>query len=213
MVTIYATFYGWRRRSGPINIFCDVVVVRDDTGGSGPQPFSDLTDPRDNKSGMRVVSGVVVPFRNQPTLAFERVGGDLSICVDPRDSSTVFIAWTDNQPNTGYTLHVRNSQDRGITWSNDLRTISNAKNPALSINTDGKIGLLYQQLTQNRRWDTHIEFTNDDFTNVDDLLLVSVPSDVPAMKFLPYNGDYVRLLTVDKTFYGVFSASNAPDLS
>jgi hypothetical protein len=33
------------------------------------------------------------------------------------------------------------------------------------------------------------------------------------MDFLPYNGDYVQLLAVDKNFYGVFSANNTPDLT
>ena len=34
---------------------------------------------------------------------------------------------------------------------------------------------------------------------------------VPARDFLPYLGDYVRLLALRNDFYGVFSGSNLPD--
>jgi hypothetical protein len=109
------------------------------------------------------------------------------------------------------------SSDRGETWSQDLRTITNATNPALAIDKRGKVAFLYQALTEsapNQRWDTHAEFTTDDWrTPPLDAFLAKTPADKPVAAFLPYLGDYVHLMTVDRTFYGIFSANNAPDKS
>ena len=35
----------------------------------------------------------------------------------------------------------------------------------------------------------------------------------PPRQFLPYLGDYIRLLAVGNEYYGVFSGSNRPDLA
>jgi hypothetical protein len=40
-----------------------------------------------------------------------------------------------------------------------------------------------------------------------------MPAENPVAVFLPYLGDYVHLMAVDRTFYGIFSANNAPDNS
>ena len=142
------------------------------------------------------------------------MGGDPAIAVDPRDSKIVFVAWAD-QTNDQYTLHVRRSSDSGATWSNDLRTIPNAKNPGLALNSNGKVGFLYQQVALTDggpRWSTHLERTNDGFaTAPQDLVLANVPADRPQPTFLPYIGDYIHLMVVGKDFYGIFSANNTPD--
>src|SRR5205085_7032070 len=57
--TVYAAFYGWRSQSGsfPGNtlvVTTDVVVVRDDKGGTGAEAFQDLTDPADGQAGRLV---------------------------------------------------------------------------------------------------------------------------------------------------------------
>jgi len=144
----------------------------------------------------------------------ERLGGDLSIAVDPRDSSKVYIAWGDTQAGV-YTLHVRRSSDRGLNWSTaDLITISNGKNPALAVNNNGKVGFLYQQVTGtgvNLRWQTHFRSTNDDGVTWDDLLLATVPASTPAATGSPYLGDYIHLMAVGKDFYGIFCANNTPN--
>lgn len=211
--TVYGVFYGWRSVSGS-NYTTDVVVVRDDDWGSGGTPFTALTDPGDGLAGRRVVTGVIVPWINGPTFGQERfVSSNISIAVDPRDSSNVYVAWADLVGST-YTLHVRRSQDRGGTWSADLRTISSATNPALAVNVRGKVGFLYQQLTgtgTSQRWVTHLELTTSDWASVDDQVLATVPANAPAPTFLPYIGDYVHLLAVGKDFYGIFSANNTPN--
>jgi hypothetical protein len=103
-----------------------------------------------------------------------------------------------------------------LTWSADLRTITNATNPALAINDDGTVGFLYQQVTgteSQQRWVTHLERTDDGFATVQDLVLATVPANTPAVSFLPYIGDYVHLMAIGRDFYGIFSANNSPDLS
>jgi len=216
--TIYGIFYSWHAFNGTIAT-ADVIVVREDSWGTSPTPFNSLIDPPpplgDGKRGRRVAQNRSVPWA-MPGLGQERVGGDLSIAVDPQNSSTIYIAWADQVGANDYTLHINRSTDRGMTWSPDLRTITNAKNPALAINSLGTVGFLYQQLTgtaPNQRWETHVERTSNAFAAITDLLLATVPDGVPARVFFPYIGDYDHLMAVGSDFYGVFSANNTPDMA
>jgi hypothetical protein len=225
--TVYAAFYHWTARTGNFSpnatITADVVVVRDDAGGAGPTPYTALVDSGDGLAGVRVVQGRTVPWANTSQLNFgqERfVGSNLSLAVDPRNSSTVYVAWADRVGTSDYTLHIRRSLNRGATWSNDLRTITNATNPALAINSDGTVGFLYQQVIRFvtgpaviRFWVTRLERTDDGFTTIQDAVLATVPADTPAPSFLPYIGDYVHLMAVGRDFYGIFSANNTPDMA
>lgn len=209
--TVYATFYGWRSADVNLNITSDVVIVRDDDWASGASPFTALTDPSDNSAGRIIAAGV--QFRFNGTMGQERLGGDLSIAVDPNNSSVVYVGFCDVQAGV-YTLHVRRSTDRGVTWSADLRTIGSAKNPALAINAGGRVGLAYQQVAgtgTSQRWETHLETTTNAFTTISDFVLATVPANTPAPLFLPYIGDYMHMMAVGDTFYGVFSANNTPD--
>jgi len=214
--TVYAVFYGWRSRTGFNITSSDVVVVRDDNWGSGVNPFTALTDPSDSVAGRLVATGVHFTFN--AILGQERLGGDLTIAVDPLNSSNVYVAYCDVQGGV-YTLHVRQSTDRGVTWSAaDLRTIPNAKNPALAINSAGKVGLAYQQLTgvvagAAPRWETHLQLTTTAFTTFNDFVLATVPANTPAPLFLPYIGDYIHMMAAGTSFYGVFSANNTPDIA
>ena len=209
--TVYAIFYGWRSFSATGLVTTDVVVVRDDNWGSGATPFTALTDPGDGLAGIRVVTGV--QFTWNGTLGQERLGGDVAIAVDPANSAIVYIAYCDVQAGA-YTIHVRRSNDRGVTWSADLRTIPNAKNPALAINSASRVGFAYQRVTgtgASQRWETHLELTTNEFTTFSDNVLATVPATTPVATFLPYIGDYIHLMAVDQTFYGVFSANNTPN--
>lgn len=218
--TIYAIFYGWRNSTGNFNpnatVTTDVVVVRDDNWAGGANPFQALLDPGDAQAGIRVVQNRTVPWAgaSQPGFGQERfVGSNISIAVDPNNSSTVYIAWADRVGTNDYTLHVRRSLDRGATWSGDLRTITNATNPALAINGIGTVGFLFQQLTgsgNNQSWVTHLQQSNNAFANTSDLILANVPANTPLVQFTPYIGDYVHLMTLGNTFYGIFSANNTP---
>ena len=211
--TVYAAFFGWRKFDGK-TATSDVVVVRDDSAGTGPNPFQALKDPSDNLPGRLVVTNVSIPWSNAPTLGQERIGSTLSIVVDPNNSSTVYVGWADRgKKGDIYTLHVRRSTDRGLTWSRtDLphTTISNATNIALAVAQNGVAGVLYQQLS-NGRWITHLVQSHDAFATVQDTVLASVPANEPAEQFLPYLGDYDYLLSVENEFRGVFCANNTPD--
>jgi hypothetical protein len=216
--TVYAVFYGWRAFGGGIAT-TDLVVVRDDNWAAGATQFTALIDPGDFLAGRRVVTNIQVPFNNfsQANFGQERfVGSNISIAVDPRTSSRVYVAWADYPGgNPTYTLHVRRSDDRGVTWSADLITVPNATNPALAVNSDGQVGFLYQQVTgaAPQRWETHLRRSNDLGATWNDLLLARPPANTPAVTFIPYIGDYVHLMTVGRDFYGVFSANNTPDLA
>jgi hypothetical protein len=213
--TVYAAFFGWRKFDGR-TATSDVVVVRDDSGATGANPFQALKDASDNLPGRLVVKRVSIPWSNSPTLGQERIGSTLSLAVDPNNSSTVYVGWADHGSKGDiYTLHVRRSTDRGATWSaKDLpnTTIRNATNIALAVADNGVVGLLYQQFTGNR-WITHLVQSRNGFATVQDTILASVPANVPNEQFLPYLGDYDYLLPVGKEFRGVFCANNTPDLA
>jgi hypothetical protein len=116
--TIYAIFSAWRDFTGS-SARVDIVVVRDDNWGIGTSPFTALVDSNDNLPGIRVVTSITVPWL-MPGLGQERIGGDLSIVTDPRNSSNVYIVWADQQPTTGYTLHLGKSNDRAQSYQNYL---------------------------------------------------------------------------------------------
>jgi hypothetical protein len=212
--TVYAAYSAWRTSVAGGHT-CDIVVVRDDSWATGASAFTDLKEPPapagDGKAGVRVATGVTVPFF--AFLGQQRIGGDVSIVIDPRDSSNLYLAWGDNVGST-YTLHVRRSTNRGQTWSSDIRTVSNATNGCLAMNSRGVLGFLYQQVTgsgSSQRWVTHFERTSDDFATIADLVLATVPASAPAKTFDPYIGDYDYVLAAGKDFYGIFSANNTPD--
>ena len=102
-----------------------------------------------------------------------------------------------------------------MTWSADRLTVTNATNPALAINSSGVVGFLYQQLTgasPNQRWETHFRRSSTGKT-WSDRVLANAPDNNPPPVFQPYIGDYADVVSVGKSFFGVFSASNVPDLA
>ncbi len=211
--TVYVGFFNWRTPAA-IPFFADVVVCRDDNWGQAATPFSDLIDPGDGLAGVRLAQNVQIPWANFAFLGQERVGSHLSIAVNPRNSSVVYIAWADFPTGVApYTIHLRRSTDRGATWSGDLRLIPNGVNPALAISRKGHVGFLYQTLTNSgATWETHVEISSNGFTGQWwTAVLAATPSNVPAATFQPYLGDYVYLQAIGKDFFGVFSASNTPD--
>ncbi len=214
--TIYAAYVDWHPAYfGNGNYPSDVVVCRDDNWGQGGTPFTALLDPGDLKAGFRVGSSVTLPWQNGVNfIGQERGGNHVAIAVDPKDSSTVYLAWADFPGgNPPLTMHLQRSTTRGTSWSSDLRTIDNCINPALAIDEEGRVGFLYQTLTNSgSTWETRLEVSHNGFAGSwSTHVLSSTPSNAPARTFFPYLGDYVRLLAVDRTFYGVFCANNTPD--
>jgi len=211
--TAYAAFFGWRSAVGSL-ITSDVVVVRDDAAGAGATPFQSLLDPSDNLPGRRAVASITIPWSNAPTLGQERIGSTLSIAVDPHQSANVYIGWADRVGNGDiYTVHVRRSTDRGVTWpAADLpnMTVTNATNVAVAVADSGTVACLYQQLS-NGRWVTHLVQSKNGFSTIQDTVLATVPGATPPSQFLPYLGDYDYVYAVGSEFRGVFSANNTPD--
>jgi hypothetical protein len=211
---VYAVFYAWRSRNIDA-VTADVVISRDDNGGSSATPFTALKDSGDNLAGLRVVKGVTFLFevKGHPhRLGQNRQGGDLAIAVDPNDSKTVYLVYGDQLGSTA-TLHVRRSNDSGATWSGDLLTVKNATNPGVAINSSSEIGLLYQQVTgsgASQSWETHFRQSSDG-TLWQDTTLAKTPANQPVAQGQPYLGDYTCLRAVDADFYGVFCANNTPD--
>ncbi|HKN28668.1 MAG TPA: hypothetical protein VJY34_12590 [Roseiarcus sp.] len=221
--TVYAAFYGWRSQAGDwpsntLRVTADAVVVRDDSWGRGPQPFEALTDPADGVVGRRVAQNLGFAFNQTglPENGQQRLGGALSIAVDPRPtmSSTVYLAWGADDSDSNFAVDVRVSRDRGVTWSpSSLLPLSRATNAALAVNSNGIVGLLYQQLVGSgvgMRWETHFRRSSDT-TTWSDLVVASAPAGGPAKDFDPYLGDYCHVLAVGEDFYGVFSSANTPD--
>ena len=209
---IYAAFERWDSTVGFPNFTFDVVVTRDDSWGSGGAPFTALKDSGDGAIGQRVVTGRFAKWND--LMGQERLGADLTIAVDPTNSASVWIAWCDRvggAAGTDWTLHVNHSTDHGQTWSADVRTITNAKNPCLAVNNAGRVGLLYQLFT-GTNWATNLELTANGWTTpATTVPLHTASASTPASAFQPYIGDYLRLLAVGTDFYGVFSANNTPN--
>jgi hypothetical protein len=211
--TVYSAFQRWESGTFP-SLNTDIVVTRDDEWGASPTPFAALVDPGDGVIGQRVATNRFIRFN--AIMGQERLGSDLSVAVDPTDSSTVWIAWCDRvggAAGTDWTLHVSRSTNRGQTWSADLRTITNAKNPGLAVNSARLVGLAYQQFT-GTTWDTKLELTSNGWSSaVTPLVLHTASAATPVRTFLPYIGDYIRLLSVGTGFYGVFCGNNTPNMA
>ncbi len=209
---IYVAYFNWRTFASNI-VTADVIVRRDDNWGTSGTPYSAIGT---GGAGVAVVSNTTIPWENASFLGQERVGSHLSIVVDPNNSSLVYIAWADYPGGKApYTIHLRSSSNGGVTWSADLRAIANGINPALAVDSSGRVGFLYQTLTNNgSTWETHIEISTNGFaTAPTPTVLATVPSNAPLPQFLPYLGDYIYLTAVGTTFYGVFCANNTPNLA
>ena len=197
--TSYVAYKGWRSYDGN-SVITDIVVERDDNWGSNG--FVDLTDPADSKPGRLVATNVKI--KDPQSLDGQRLDNDLSIAVDPTNSSTVYLVWGDNT-SPKYTLRVRRSLNRGQSWSDDLLTVPNANLAGLAINSDGRVGFMYQQLVAGF-WETHFRRTTDATGQTwDDIILSRTATTTDGV------ADYSRVISVGKDFYGVFPAWNTPD--
>jgi hypothetical protein len=222
---VYGAYLRWvkviKQTATALDLEVDVIVVRAENFATAASPFTALRDPGDKVAGLRVAKNRVMHFTGSVgPLGQERIGSDLAIAVDPTNAQNVFLAWCDRVGGvngTDWTLHVRHSTDRGHTWSPDVFTVKNAKNPSLAINDQGQVALLFQRLVGTgaaARWSTRLSVTTDAWaTGVRPHILHTALASQPPRQFLPYLGDYVRLVAVGHEFFGVFSGSNRPDMA
>jgi len=206
-----AVHHRWVARNGS-NVTIDVVASRDDAWRTGADPFSALVDAGDGSVGQRIATGRFVRFND--VMGQERLGGDLAIAVDPSDPASVYVTWCDRiggATGTDWTVHVRHSTDSGQTWSGDIRTVTNAKNPALAVSSRGHLGFVCQQFT-GTRWVTQLEITTNDWaTPRQSSCSIRPRRTCRRATSSPYLGDYMRLVAVGEELYGVFSGNNTPD--
>jgi PEP-CTERM motif-containing protein len=211
--TVYAAFTRWGD------------VIQEDANGVR-FGNSQVVVVKSTNSGAAFSAGVVAATttgsfsltNNSPlSLGQERAGSDVAIAVDPNNANRVVVAYTDapGADDSGLLqLHVIESTDGGATWTNKFTTSAAVRSalPALSILSNGAIGLLYasydpitNQLTQ------HLLTTTNDFAATDDSLLGTESNAFPTIQpqFGPYIGDFFDLTSVGDIFYGIFSASNA----
>jgi len=209
---IYAAFY---RRKGTITggYNADVVVVRDDNWGNSTPAFRNLVDSATMVAGQNVVTSTPVEDTagSSSALGNDWWGGDLSITVEPNDSSRVYISYQDSKAGAPKTDHLRRSTDFGQTWGPDLLAVPLAKNSSIAVNSHGKIAYLYQQLSgppPNYHWQTHLRRSADG-TTWDDVTLADFPAVGPgSLAGSRILGDYARVVAVGQNFYGVFSSYN-----
>jgi hypothetical protein len=213
---VYVAFL--RRTSGSgVSTIGDVIVRRDDNWGSGATPFSAITDPSDLLAGRIVASALHFPFNSGAGLANERMGGELSIAVDPGNSQRVFVAFSAGTTNTDFMVALRRSDDGGVTWTPNLLTVANCKNVALAVNAVGRVGFLHQELatvSAVQRWQTRLKQSVDGFASVasDDILATAPASSAPFMASgNNHLGDYCGILAAGRHFYGAFTSDNTPD--
>jgi hypothetical protein len=152
-------------------------------------------------------------------LAGQRADGGLSIAVDPHNSATVYIAWTEvTGGNIGvlegqFVLHLQMSTDGGHSWVDLLGSLVNAINPSVAVNEFGEVGFSYQQLTgtkPNERWQTHMMVSPVSVFFPLDVILADMPAVTDPTGNNNPLGDYDNLLGIGRTFYGIFAGWNEP---
>jgi len=243
---VYAIFYRviTRLRSPLVAEQCNVILVRDDDFGRSQFRNLTTTDITDSAiSGAVIADSITLPmhFLSGPQFGFldgNRItGSDLAIAVDPDNSNHIFAAWCSLERTTAgepdaYTLHFRHNTNSGLgEWlsiSERLDNLKNAFNPAIAITNDGRVGFLYQQLTDDSLWETHfvmaqmrVEQANRNvaernFNPIRDTVLSRFHrNELTAIQNASrrHLSDYLDLQAVRNTFYGVFAAINAPDSS
>lgn len=190
--TVYVAYGSWPATFGVVNL----MVARDDDWGKNH--FADLLDPTDLKPGRIVATVPINPFVGPPG---QRGDNGFDIQVDPHNSDIVYLSWIDNSA-PDPTLHVRRSPNRGMSWSSDLITVDNTSIATMAINSHGTVALSYLQFVVGK-WEMHFRTSNDGI-HWDDTLLARTPTN-------GFLGDYMRMVAVERNFYGVFPAVNTPD--
>lgn len=225
---VYVAYLHTRRDSAG----WDVVLQSGILGSSSPK-LDDLKEPSSARSkpcdigdgllGVRIEPCRIMSSQEEkePIAEFgweTPFPSELSVAVHPTNDQEVYVAWGDSMHTGGptVTLHVRKSTDGGKTWPKvDLFTVPNATNPALAVDSKGRLGFLYQELVGSGpfNWQTKLcitTFCNSPSPGATSLVLADTPAGTTKPQHDPYLGDYVSLTAAGDSFYGIFSARNDP---
>jgi hypothetical protein len=217
---VYAAFTRWNltqlnNNSGFV-FDSEIVVVRDDAGGTGATKFGAL-----GASGAGVTAAITqTPFTGTVdgplSLGKERIGAGVSIAVDPKNPDRVLLAFSE-VPGAAASgqmrVRVMESLDGGQSWTTKFVTTTDLNHrqalPSIAVSADGSVGLQYTAYDHiTNKLEQHFLVTSDDFvTHTDSILERFTNGNVP-LDITPYLGDYMDLVAVGNTFYGAFSSSN-----
>jgi len=208
-------------------LFLDVTVVRDDSSGASAVPFAALLETQktrqpencptgDSLPGVRVARCRAYPNDSIQVFGYQRrVQVELSIATDPNDpaGNRLYVAWCDSLGPLHLRANLAASADGGLTWQ-QLMTVPNATNPSLAVDSTGRLGFLFQQLStgsSGARWITRLLVSSDRMLHARSYTLADTPALRSLVRIQPYIGDWIELHARGKEFLGVFSAANRPD--
>jgi hypothetical protein len=239
--TVYAAFLRFHGNTAPFkgvmapngDQLSDIVLVRDDNGGLKPGSNAKTGDPnpnafRDLKTGPggatigKVIQNMTVPWtplNNSGTKLgmppnFQRLGGDISVAVNPTKPLNVALAFTVLDGAMHSQVHVVVSTDGGKTFLKDIQFSPpgfNSGLPNVAVSASGNIGLLYDTF-DGKDLITHFARATANLGLMVDQKLSEFPANSPGSNGSGlYVGDYQGLLAVGNVFFGTFSASNNPN--
>jgi hypothetical protein len=143
-----------------------------------------------------------------------RKPNQLAVAVAPTDKARVYIAYGSKTGSDLMTLKLVRYISGAKAIDKVLRTVHNGINPAVAVDAHGRVGFLYQRWVvrgADSLWETNLTISNPNQTSWEAHLLSRTPAAEPQYWYgLPYIGDYIDLVAVGDTFYGVFSANNDP---
>src|SRR5579864_1234448 len=198
--TAYAVYMRWNTTvendSNGQRYASDVVVVRSDNGGA--DGFTALGSGGDGAEVAATTATFTDTETNTPlTLGQERIaGGDLALAIDPSNTDHLVVAYPDAPGANGsgkVQIIGAESTDGGATWATKYTSSSSVRSaqPAISIASDGTIGLLYDSYDPTaNKLSQHLLTTSDDFATTGDTLLATESNLTPTSKFEPYLGDF-----------------------
>jgi hypothetical protein len=151
------------------------------------------------------------------TFGMNRSDIGTAIAVNPSNSNDVVVAYSSVtkyvQGQTGVIqVGVQESMDGGKSWTQKFMSPDAIRSgdSSVAILANGAIGLLYDSYDPlTNKLSVHLVTTTNDFkTAPTDMTLAIQTNPLTGSPPQPYLGDYINIVGVGNTFYGVFSALN-----
>ena len=225
--TVYAVFDRWTNQlsnnADGTQFASQLVVERSDNAGA--DSFKAL-----GVNGIGVVvdtptvpfagPAVGTPAASNTALTFGQNRSDIgtAIAVNPSNPNDVVVAYssvTNYVPGqTGVIkVFVQESTNGGMSWTQKYMSPDGIRSgdSSVAILANGAIGVLYDSYdpTTNKLVTHLVTTTNDFMTAPTDMTLATQTNPPGTDPNQPYLGDYLNIVGVGNTFYGIFSALNA----